>query len=231
MEGVNYILNVTSVTIDSYSTGLNSPANAIIYPINDKPSEFSSTSVMNLLVNNTRRLTDVFTNGSVPTSDQQRLLTGNINIYLYKSSLIMNNLNIQRNIITDVQSETYFIEAIFLQQKYLHVSNAYIQLSGFIMHSFDPMSLRVESTYIDYHATMGGFVMRTSCNYPEAYVLGTVVFYNVTAIHPQERTATYREGVLMHAGAENLTVNYTNMLMWGSLTEDKGQIEKQLTSS
>lgn len=231
MQAVNYVVNMTSVTISSYSTGLNTPANAIVYAINGKPSEFSPTSVMNLLVNNTRRLTQVFAAGSVPNADQQRLLTANTNIYIYKSSLIMNQVDIKRNIITDIQQETYFIEAIYLQQKYLHISNANIQLSGFIMHSFDPMSLRVENTYIDYHATMGGFVMRTSCNYPEAYVQGTVDFYNVTTEHPQERTATYREGVLMHAGAENLTVNYSKILFWGSLTEDKGQIEKQLTSN
>ena len=81
MQGYNYIINMTSVNIDSYSTGLNSPANAIIYAINDDISVFSSTSVMNLLANDTLKLNEVFINGSVPINDQQRLLTANINIF------------------------------------------------------------------------------------------------------------------------------------------------------
>ena len=34
MQAKNYIINMTSVSIDSYSVGLNSPSNAIMYGVN-----------------------------------------------------------------------------------------------------------------------------------------------------------------------------------------------------
>ena len=231
MQAKNYIINMTSVSIDSYSTGLNSPSNAIMYGIRSKIPVFSLDTSFNLLVNDTLNLNEAMKLGSISYSEQLKLQLSNINIHLSRTSLSMNRITLTRDIIADNQYESIFIEAIYLQENLIHMSNMYIQLTGFIMHTFDPMSLIVENTYIDYHATMGGFVMRTSWNYPEAYVNGYVIFYNNTVEHPQERTAAYSEGVIMHAGSENMTVNSTTMLIWSSLTEDKGQIEKQLTSS
>ena len=194
-------------------------------------SVFSEYSSFNLIINDTLRLSKVLDAGNISDGEQLKLQQTNINIHLNRASLVMNRITLMRDILSDSQYKTIFIEATYLQEKFIHMSNMYIQLSGFIMHTFDPMSLKVENSYIDYYATMGGFVMRTYWNYPEAYVNGYVVFSNNTVVHSKERTAIYKEGVIMHAGSENMTVNYTTILIWTSLTEDKGQIEKQLTST
>lgn len=52
---------------------------------------------------------------------------------------------------------------------------------------------------------------------------------NITVENAQDRTAVYREAVIMNTGSENCTVTNSNILIYGSLAEDKGQIEKQLT--
>ena len=52
---------------------------------------------------------------------------------------------------------------------------------------------------------------------------------NLTIENPQERIAPFREGFLIHDGSETVTVNNTIIKFWGSLSEDKGQIEKHLS--
>jgi hypothetical protein len=149
-------------------------------------------------------------------------------IYLLRSNLIINNLHIYRDIATENQIATNFIKAIYLQEKMVTVTNAYFQISGFILDTIDPASIHVENVYVDFHATMGGFVMRLSCNYPEAYTDGTLTFNNVTVENPIERIAPFREAILVNSGSEHLYINNTNILFWGQLSEDKGQVEKFL---
>ena len=57
-------------------------------------------------------------------------------------------------------------------------------MTGFILLTEDPMSLFIENLYIDYHASMGGYVMRTLCNYPEAYTDGIIILKNLTVVNP-----------------------------------------------
>ena len=70
MEGVNYILNVTSVTIDSYSTGLNSPANAII------PESDLIIKIIKIILD--------FENGSVYWKSPRFIFTSDKNFFLGK---------------------------------------------------------------------------------------------------------------------------------------------------
>ena len=58
------------------------------------------------------------------------------------------------------------------------------------------MSLLAENMFIDFHATMGGFVMLIGCNYPEAFVNGKVLLNNVTCDNVIKRTAPYRQSLL-----------------------------------
>ena len=230
MQAANYIINMTSVTIDTYTTGNGVPASSTIFATDMKINIFSSDTVMNLIVNNTLNLNKVINAGSFTQSEIAMLSKTNINIHLHRSSLIINNINIIRNLTADVAKQTIFVAPIYLQNKYVKMTNMNIIITGFILYSYDPMSLYVQNTYVQYDYTLGGFVIDTTWNYPEAYLYGNVIIDNLTAIDSQVRYAPFLQGILLHSGAENVTVNNTVMKIWTSLTNDKGQIEKHLTS-
>ena len=230
MQDANYIINMTSVTIDTYTTGNGVPASSTIFATDLKINIFSSDTVMNLIVNNTLKISQAINAGSFTQSEIAMLSQTNINIHLHRSNLIMNNINITRNLTADVAKQTIFVAPIYLQNKSVNMTNMNIIITGFILSSSDPMSLYVQNTYVQYDYTQGGFVIDTTWNYPEAYIYGNIIIKNLTAVDSSERVASYLQGVLMHSGAENITVSNSVIKIWSSLVNDKAQIEIHLTS-
>ena len=230
MQATNYVLNMTSVTISSYTTSNSAPANAIIFATDEKISIFSPTSVMNLIVDNTLRLQERINLSSFTENEKVMLSLKSINIHLDRSSLVMSNINIQRNLTADIVKSTQFIAPIYLQEKYVKMTNMNIQITGYILYSNDPMSIYVDNSYFQYDYTMGGFVIETSWNYPEAYINGEVVLNNLTVVDSDTRVSPFIEAILMHSGPQNVTVNNTIMKIWTSLANDRAQIEKHVTS-
>ena len=169
-------------------------------------------------------------NSSLSSYEIESLSNKDSTVYVVRSNFRLNNVDSQRNILTDYLTETYLIKAIYLQEKKITIQNMYMQITGFILWSSDPMSLLAENIFIDFHATMGGFVMLIGCNYPEAYVHGTVVLNNVTCDNIITRTAPYRQSLLIEDGPENVTVSNSVIKFYGSTSEDRCQIDKHLNS-
>ena len=230
MQATNYIINMTSVTIDTYTTGNSAPASSTIFATDQNINIFSSSTIMNLIINSTLNLSQIINAGSFTKSEIAMLGLTNINIHLHRSNLIMNNINITRNLTADVAKQTIFVAPIYLQNKYVNMTNMSIIITGFILYSYDPMSLYVQNIYILYDHTLGGFIIDTTWNYPEAYLNGNIVIDNMTAVDSHDRPAPFLQAVLLHTGSENVTVNNTVMKIWTSLTNDRGQLEKHLTS-
>ena len=93
------------------------------------------------------------------------------------------------------------------------------------------MNLYVENVYMDFYGMMGGIYINANCNYPEASLTGSIFVTNVTAVNSQTRIAQYMSGILYYSGPANVTVQNTNVLIYGSLSNDKSQIEIQLNSA
>jgi hypothetical protein len=228
-HGQNYMVNMTKVNIESYTDGINSPGRAIIYAVDYDLTIFSPVSVFNLLVNSTLNLLQKIEANGITLSEQRMIVTTDSVFYPLRTSLSINNINVFRDILTENQKTSYFVKPLHLQEKSVSLSNMNFQITGFILYTIDPMSLYASNLYVDFHATMGGFVMRLLWNYPEAYVNGTILINNATVINPQERIAPFREGFIIHDSSQFVTINNTRVLFWGNLAEDKGQFEKHLS--
>lgn len=180
MQSRNYIINVTSVNIDTYTDGTKSPEYTNILATDSEIELFSPVTVMNLLLNDTLNLYQQANLFDISENEATQLGTTDVNIHLDRSSLSMNRINVSRDLKSNKDKATNFIQAIYLQEHTLTMTNMNIQLTGFILDTVDPMNLHVENVHIDFHAMMGGFVMRTKCNYPEAYLQGNITFDNVS---------------------------------------------------
>jgi hypothetical protein len=227
----NYVINMTKVHIESYTDTITSPNRAIIYAVENTLAIFNTATVMNLIINSTLNLSEKIGVDGITENEKALLSVWDSTFYTLRSSLSFNNIDVFRDITTQNMKKSYFIKAVYLQEKMVTVTNMNFQISGFILYTVDPMSLYAENLYVDFHASMGGFVMRIDCNYPEAYVDGTIFINNCTVENAQERTASLMEGFLMHDSSQMVTVNDTRILIYGSTYEDRGPIEKQFSAN
>ena len=78
---------------------------------------------------------------------------------------------------------------------------------------------------------MGGIYINADCNYPEASITGSILISNVTAENSQSRVAEFKTGILYYSGPANVTVQNTNMLIYGSLSDGWSLIEIQSNSA
>lgn len=158
----NYIINMTKVNIESYSTIVSTPSSASLYGVDKTLNVWSAGTITNLLVNDTLKFSSKITQSGMSTYEVQALSNADSNIFVHRTNLVINRVNLYRNILTDYQTKSNFVRAVYLQEKSVTMTNLDIQVTGFILYTEDPMSLYVDNVYIDYHATMGGYVMRIS---------------------------------------------------------------------
>ena len=231
MQKRNYMINMTSVTIESYTDGKNIPYLAYIRIVNYDINIFNKKTMTNLIVDPTLRLNDQLNKHEITNAEKLIMGDADTALYVHRTNLNINNIDLWRDIAADKIISSSFIRTVYLQHRVVKMTNMSINITGSIIDSYDPMSLHVENVYVDYFGTMAGFVLRSNCNYPEAYNEGFVLLRNVTVENTRRRVAPYLEGIIMHTGAENITVDNCQIKIYGSQAEDKGQIQMQITNN
>ena len=230
MQGKNFIINMTMVKIESYtdSTVLEA-SSASLFGVDYDLTIFSPVTVMNLIVDGSLKLDEAIAAADgLLVSETNALSTTDTNIHLLRTNLYMDKVNLYRDTQADSQKQTQFIKPIYLQEKNVTMKNFEVQTTGFILNTVDPMSMLIENIDIDYHAMMGGFIMKINCNYPEAYLYGNIKIDNMTLVNRQTRVAPILEGLIVHIGPENLTVTNSYITIYGSLAEDRSIVIKRL---
>jgi hypothetical protein len=223
--GYNYIANITSVTIESYSDSSSTPAKATLYVRQYTLDMFDEHTSFNLVSDNTLDLNSKINVENATDSEIAVLGSTDTTLFAWRSSLTLNNLNIQGDLDNDSQVGSYFMRIIYLQEKFLTLKELDIQLTGYLLRSFDPMSMDIENVYVDFHAMMGGFWMNIACNYPEAHLDGILRSKNLTAVNAFTRIAPFRTPFMVTSGPEDIYFEDSNIYVWGSLSEDRAVIE------
>jgi hypothetical protein len=223
--GYNYIANITSVTIESYSDSGSTPTKATLYVRQYTLDMFDEHTSFNLVSDNTLDLSSKINVENATDSEIAVLGSTDTTLFAWRSSLTMNNLNIQGDLDNDSQVGSYFMRIIYFQEKFLTLKELDIQLTGYLLRSFDPMSMDIENVYVDFHAMMGGFWMNIACNYPEAHLDGILRSKNLTAVNAFTRIAPFRTPFMVTSGPEDIYFEDSNIYVWGSLSEDRAVIE------
>ena len=113
----NYIVNITEVIIDSYNFDPNPPEKAIIFGVKDRVNLFSENSLYNLLENDALRLTEKTEVAGITDSEKSQIQATDSNIYVIRSNFKLNNVDVQKDILKEVQILSVFIKSIYLQEK------------------------------------------------------------------------------------------------------------------
>ena len=221
----NYFLDFPNLLFATYSeTGL-APARAQINIINDQTDYFSESTQFNILSSIDVRLAQALNYSKYSAVEM------NISAYSFAIIIInrwnfnITNINVYRNVTLDRNLDVPFIIAIYEQINIVTIANMDFHISGRILTSNQPINLHVENVYMDFYGMMGGIYINADWNYPEASIIGNILITNVTAENTQTRITPFLSGILYYAGPANVTVQNTNVLIYGSLLDSKSSIE------
>jgi spore germination protein YaaH len=160
MEGYNFAINMTQITLESYSTSTETPSHATIYVVENSIPLFTNKTKFNIIVTNTRKFSEQINADGITESEKSLLSSTDTALYVHRTSLRMNMITITRNVLEDNQKDTNFVRPIYLQNKLVNLTNINFRISGRLLRTLDPMNLHVENVDIDFYAAMGGFFMR-----------------------------------------------------------------------
>lgn len=122
-DNLNYLINITSVTIQSYSDSNQIPARATIVatkleqPTKNKKTAFSILSHTDIYLNET------VIKGSLTNYEKALIGSTVVTITLVRGSLYLKNINTVRDVI-DKEYKAIFIFPIYLQTSWLSIGTA-----------------------------------------------------------------------------------------------------------
>ena len=177
----NYIINMTMVTISSYSITSRTPSKAIIVAgeVND-PTQgnitayYSNTTVFNILLNTKlNKDKQLFSSLLLSSTELSYLSRQTQVVMVHKSNFTIDNI-VLNSTFNDINSKYVFIFLIYLQNRNFRMTNVDTQTSGAIIYTSDPLNVFLENINIDYSRNNCGFFIGMFWNYPEAYTDSTI---------------------------------------------------------
>ena len=177
----NYTINITTVTISSYSTTSSTPSKAtIVAGEANNPTQanitayYSNTTVFNILLStklNTSK--QIFSNSLLSLTELSYLSQKAQVMIVHRSNFTIENI-VLNSTFYNINSKYTFFFVVFLQNRNFRMANIDTRTSGGIVLSYDPMNLFLENIDIDYSNNNWGFSVSIIWNYPEAYVDATI---------------------------------------------------------
>ena len=172
----NYIINITTVTISSYSTTSSTPSKAtIVAGEANNPTQanitayYSNTTVFNILLStklNTSK--QIFSNSLLSSTELSYLSQKAQVVMVHRSNFTIENI-VLNSTFSDINSQRMFFLAVYLQNRNFKMINIDSRISGWIVFTYDPMNLHLENIDVDYSKNNWGFYVYLYWNYPEAY--------------------------------------------------------------
>ena len=85
--------------------------------------------------------------------------------------------------------------------------NVDFKLNGYLLKSYDIISIKSINVSFEYDYSAGGYFIISSCNFPEAPVIGELIFKNNTIFMKNElMNDLMPAGYLSYSGPFNLTL-------------------------
>ena len=153
----NYIINITTVTISSYSTTSNTTSKATIVAgeINDPTlanitAYYSNTTVFNILLSTKlNKNKQIFSNSLLRSIEFKYLSQQTQVIIVHRSNFTIDNI-VLNSTFNDINSEYMFFFAVFLQNRNFRMTNIDTRTSGGIALSYDPVNIFLYNIDVDY---------------------------------------------------------------------------------
>ena len=155
-DGTSYILNMTNVSITSYSENSEISNRAKLIPTQVSQPIYSKKAMLTLLSNEEIKLDDIIGQGKYTDSENLALNTIQATILVLRSNLNIDKIDFEREYI-DYGKDTILLYPVYLQDKTIRLTNSDINVTGIIMNSADPFNGFFENITIDAYGLKDGF--------------------------------------------------------------------------
>ena len=229
-DDTNFILNMTSVKITSYSDITNNPSKATIIPTQNLQQGLSKRSAFNLLKTSDLWLNQTLQSSTFSDSQKLLILKGGVNFLIAKSSLYFDNVDVRREA-SDVVKDTIFIFPLYLSSMWIDVRNSNLNLTGTIVFTMDPLNANFENLQFDTANLINGFYFPINWNYPEASLANSISFTNITTFSSTNRNLYLSPKLIFNSGPGNFTCKNVNIQNYGTSFQDYTMSATYYTSS
>ena len=159
-DGTNYIMNITNVTIITYTDEQAILFKARLIPTRIPQSADNKKTAFSLLSNTTLKLDKVIAEGGYTESERSQLINDQVTLYILRSSVYIDNIDVERDS-GDIDISSIFVYIIYLQDKMLQMTNMDINITGNIANGIDPFNGVFENITIDAYGLRGGLLFYT----------------------------------------------------------------------
>ena len=182
----NYIINITTVIISSYSSTSSTPSKATLVAgeVNDPTqanitSYYSNTTIFNILLSTKLNKSKLTLHSTLLNSTELNNLSKQTQVIMvHRSNFTIENI-VLNSTFNDINSKYFFFFTIYLQNRNFRMTNIDSRISGGIILWYDPMNLFLTNVDIDYSRNNWGIYFGVFWNYPEAYVDAIINCTNV----------------------------------------------------
>ena len=211
-DQTNYFINISTISISSYSETSDSPAKATLMGTRIQQSGISKKAAFTILQNTDLKLDEIITESGINDHEIGQLLSESKTIYFDRCNFYLDNLNVIRQII-DLDKGIWFMYPIYAQHRLLRVTNCDFNVTGVVSITIDPIAFYMENVLIDNYGLTTAFSFDTQCNYPEAAITNSFYINNITVVENIPRTIFDSSYIVNIAGSSNITA--TNLHFQG----------------
>ena len=217
-KDISYFINITSVSISSYSNSLSTPNSATIILTETLPSQTIKTQFC-ILSSTNLKLGSKISQGTFTTVEKQSILINKSIFNILRANFSINNVIISTNLL----SNNIFINFVSTKVRQLNIDHLYFNTSESILNNYEsitpilsilnvlyPTNAVIQNVQIDASRLKSGFVFDIDCNYPEAVLLNEVIFNNITAFYSQTKTSYDWARIIHYQGPANVTISNLN---------------------
>ena len=160
-DSTNYIMNITNVTITTYTNEQTILLKAKLIPTRIAQSVENQKTAFSLLSNTSLMLDEVIAEGGYTDSENSQLSIGQVTLFTLRSNTYIDNIDVERDPI-DIDQSTVFLYVAYLQDKIIQITNVDINVTGIIANGIDPFNGLFENITIDAYGLQRGMEFSTA---------------------------------------------------------------------
>ena len=155
-ESDTFFLNITKVTVTSYSDNENPPDYVWIVPTSIAQPSDSKRAAFNILSHTNNNVNEVIAKGSFTATELDLLTQFPATFLLVRSGFSLEKAYVWRQI-GDDNTVVATIFPIYLQHLFIHIDDCLFNTTGYLVWSPDPFGLEVQNIIIDSYRLSAAF--------------------------------------------------------------------------
>ena len=201
-----FLLNITSVTIQTYSDSSSTAGSATVIGTTVHQPEVNGKAQFSILNSTSINIDQAISKGNLSSYELNLLSIQVSTFFVWRTNFDLININGFRYS-TDIGLNTFFCFFTSLVSRTVNIKNSTLSLTGDIFMTNDPVNANFESIVIDASKNEHGISFEISWDYPGAVLTSSANFNNITTYFSAKRNMYGWPTIIKYQGPGNFTSN------------------------